>query len=204
MKENLACHLEIKVPESGGREERHRIHVAWSPVWSFHSQRWFGLPSSAGVGLVFSEVHSQRSHIPGDFRAHHAFFCWQDLWRCWFHFPAGLGNCPHCQRYQKLVQWPWCYCAWLWENPWGIFKRKMRNSRSWRAEDSIVPQADRFHSSLMLEFVLKKPRPSTECLNEHSLKNVNFSVLQILFRWILGNILIFWDTGFLTFISCKL
>ncbi len=33
--------------------------------------------------------------------------------RCWFHFPAGLGTCPHCQRYQKLVQWPWCYCAWL-------------------------------------------------------------------------------------------
>ncbi len=41
---NLAFHLEIKVPESGGRVERHRIHVAWSPVWSFHSQWWFGLP----------------------------------------------------------------------------------------------------------------------------------------------------------------
>ncbi len=27
-----------------GRVERHRIHVAWSPVWSFHSQWWFGLP----------------------------------------------------------------------------------------------------------------------------------------------------------------
>ncbi len=25
-------------------DERHRIHVAWSPVWSFHSQWWFGLP----------------------------------------------------------------------------------------------------------------------------------------------------------------
>ncbi len=62
---------------------------------------------------VFSEVHSQRSHLPGDFRALHASFCWQALWRCWFHFPAGLGTCPHCQRYQKLVQWPWCYCAWL-------------------------------------------------------------------------------------------
>ncbi len=24
-----------------------------------------------------------------------------------------LSTCPHCQRYQKLVQWPWCYCAWL-------------------------------------------------------------------------------------------
>ncbi len=44
IKVNLAFHLEIKVPESGGRVERHRIHVVWSPVWSFHSQWWFGLP----------------------------------------------------------------------------------------------------------------------------------------------------------------
>ncbi len=44
MKVNFAFDLEIKVPESGGRVERHRIHVAWSPVWSFHSQWWFGLP----------------------------------------------------------------------------------------------------------------------------------------------------------------
>ncbi len=28
MKVNVAFNLEIKVPESGGREERHRIHVA--------------------------------------------------------------------------------------------------------------------------------------------------------------------------------
>ncbi len=62
---------------------------------------------------VFSEVHSQHSHLPGHFGALHASFCWQALWRCWFHFPAGLGTCPHWQRYQKLVQWPWCYCAWL-------------------------------------------------------------------------------------------
>ncbi len=32
MKVNLAFPLEIRVPESGGREERHRIHVAWGPV----------------------------------------------------------------------------------------------------------------------------------------------------------------------------
>ncbi len=32
MKENFAFPLEIRVPESGGREERHRIHVAWGPV----------------------------------------------------------------------------------------------------------------------------------------------------------------------------
>ncbi len=91
---------------------------------------------------VFSEVHSQRSHLPGNFRALHASFCWQALWRCWFHFPAGLGTCPHCQRYQKLVQWPWCYCAWLasklaWpaDNLWGIVKRKMRDTRPNNADD---------------------------------------------------------------------
>ncbi len=73
-----------------------------------------------------------------------AFFCWQALWRCWFHFPAGLGTCPHRQRYQKLVQWPWCYCAWLarklaWPEPhresMGIVKRKMRDTRPNNADD---------------------------------------------------------------------
>ncbi len=76
------------------------------------------------------------------FEALHASFCWQALWRCWFHFPAGLGTCPHCQRYQKLVQWPWCYCAWLasklaWVsmNLWGIVKRKMRDTRPNNADE---------------------------------------------------------------------
>ncbi len=32
MKVNFAFPLEIRVPESGGREERHIIHVAWGPV----------------------------------------------------------------------------------------------------------------------------------------------------------------------------
>ncbi len=70
MKVNFAFHLEIKVPEFGGRVERHRIHVAWSPVWSFHSQWWFGLPCHllVLVHCVFW-VHSQRSHLPGIFRA---------------------------------------------------------------------------------------------------------------------------------------
>ncbi len=113
IKVHFAFHLK-SCPRVWRRVERHRIHVAWSPVWSFHSQWWFGLPCHLLVLVtVFSEVHSQRSHLPGNFRALHASFCWQALWRCWFHFPAGLGTCPHCQRYQKLVQWPWCYCAWL-------------------------------------------------------------------------------------------
>ncbi len=92
--------------------------------------------------IVFSEVHSQRSHLPGSFRALHASFCWQALWRCWFHFPAGLGTCPHCQRYQKLVQWAWCYCTWLASKlAWpelhreSMVKRKMRDTRPNNADD---------------------------------------------------------------------
>ncbi len=107
IKVNFAFNLEIRVPESGGRVEKHRIHVAWGPVWSFHSQRWFGLSWRLLV-LIHCVFWSPQStqHLPGHFRALHASFCWQALWRCWFHFPAGLGTCPHCQRYQKLVQWP--------------------------------------------------------------------------------------------------
>ncbi len=117
IKVNFAFNLEIKVPESGGRAERHRIHVAWSPVWSFHSQWWFGLPCHLLV-LVHCVFWSPQLTQPytrkltGN-RGLHASFSGQALWRCWFHFPAGLGTSTQCQRYQKLVQWPWCYCAWL-------------------------------------------------------------------------------------------
>ncbi len=63
MKVNFAFHLEIKVPESGGRLERHIIHVAWSPVWSFHSQWWFGLPCHLLV-LVHCVFWSPQSTQP--------------------------------------------------------------------------------------------------------------------------------------------
>ncbi len=70
--------------------------------------------SSAGVGPLCFLKSTVNAAIYQDILEHfHASFCWQALWRCWFNFPAGLGTCPHCQRYQKLVQWPWCYCAWL-------------------------------------------------------------------------------------------
>ncbi len=63
MKVNFAFNLEIKVPESGGRIKRHRIHVAWSPVWSFHSQWWFGLPCHLLV-LVHCVFWSPQSMQP--------------------------------------------------------------------------------------------------------------------------------------------
>ncbi len=50
MKVNLAFYLEKKVPESGRRVEMHKIHVAWSSVWSFQSVMIWAAMSSAGVG----------------------------------------------------------------------------------------------------------------------------------------------------------
>ncbi len=98
---------------------------------------------------------------------------WQALWRCWFHFPAGLSTCPHCQRYQKLVlvtPWPWCYCAWLaiklaWHEPYrestGYCQEKAKRHQTqqcrWpegRYQSNLgfhytweVPQADHLHAT---------------------------------------------------------
>ncbi len=63
MKVHFAFHLEIKVSESGGRVERHRIQAAWSPVWGFHSQWWFGLPCHLLV-LVHCVFWSPQSTQP--------------------------------------------------------------------------------------------------------------------------------------------
>ncbi len=49
---------------------------------------------------VFYEVHSQRSHLPGNFRALHASFCWPALWRCWFHFQQDLAP-AHTAKHTK-------------------------------------------------------------------------------------------------------
>ncbi len=82
-------------------------------TWAKEKKNW----TVAQWSKVFSDESKfciSFGNLPGNIRALHACFCWQALWRCWFHFPAGLvGTCPHSQRYQKLLQWPWCYFAWL-------------------------------------------------------------------------------------------
>ncbi len=102
IKVHFAFHLEIRVPESGGREERHRIHVAWSPVWSLHSQWWFG-----PLCFLKSTVNAA---IYQDILEHFMLPSVDKLYRdANFIFQQDLAP-AHCQRCQKLVQWPWCYC----------------------------------------------------------------------------------------------
>ncbi len=86
-------------------------------------------------------------------------------------------------------------------------KRSIQQSR--RAEGSIVPrQCHRLIASMPhltdAGICAKGARAGIECINEHTLKNLNFSVLQILFLIDLSKyskILRYW---FLTFIRCKL
>lgn len=78
-----------------------------------------------------------------DSRALLPLFCWQALWRCWFYFLAALGTGSHCQRYQKLIQWPWCYCAWLarkaaWPEP---HRKSMKNCQE-KDEETRSNNAD--------------------------------------------------------------
>ncbi len=124
--------------------------------------------SSAGVGPLCFLKSTVNAAIYQEILEH---FSWQALWRCWFHFPAELGTCPHCQRYQKLVQLPWCYCAWLasklaWPEPHREYigycqeedERHQTQQCRWPESHcqrnlgfhttSAVPQTDNLHATL--------------------------------------------------------
>ncbi len=118
-----------------------------------------------------------------------------------FLFQHGFSTCPQCQNHFQVVCWPWYYGAWLAsQHAWpeshiksmGYFQEKDEKQSKNTDELKAVPQAAALessstgwslpcHTSLMLEFVLKEPRPSIDCINEHTLKNLNFSGLQTLF-----------------------
>ncbi len=108
MKVNVAFYLEIKVPESGVRVERHRIQAAWSPVWSFHNQWWFGLPCHL---LVL--VQSQRSNLPGNEILEH--FMPPSADKLYgdadFLFQQDLAT-AHAAKGPKSGSMTMCYCDW--------------------------------------------------------------------------------------------
>ncbi len=147
MKVNFAFHLKIKVPESGGRVERHRIHVAWSPVWSFHSQWWFGLPCHLLV-LVHCVFWSPQSTQPyRNFRAlmlpsadklygDADFIFQQDLAPA--HTAKGTKSWFN-DHGVTVLDWP-ANSPDLnpIENLWGIVKRKMRDTRPNNADELMA------------------------------------------------------------------
>ena len=99
---SFVFHLETKVLESGGRVEKLITKVAWSPVLSFHSLWWFGVQCHLLVLVHCVFCHCTR--LPITFWVLQKAGQQKEAWRCIFHFPAGFGTCPHCQKRQKLVK----------------------------------------------------------------------------------------------------
>ncbi len=145
MKVNFAFHLEIKVPESGGRVERHRIHVAWSPVWSFQSVMIWAAMSSAGVGPLCFLKSTVNAAIYQEILEHFMlpsadklygdadFIFQQDLAPA--HTAKGTKSWFNDHGVTRL-DWP-ANSPDLnpIENLWGIVKRKMRDTRPNNADE---------------------------------------------------------------------
>lgn len=70
--------------ESNVSEDQYEVSTVSDNLgWHFLCWCW---------ATVLYQVQSQHSHLPGDFRAHRAFICWQALGRYRFPFPAGCAH----------------------------------------------------------------------------------------------------------------
>ncbi len=70
--------------------------------------------SSAGVGSLCFLKSTVNADIYQDMLEHFILPSADKLYGdADFIFQQDLVPAHYCQRYQKLVQWPWCYCAWL-------------------------------------------------------------------------------------------
>ncbi len=101
--------------ESEERLERHRIQDAWSPVWSFWSQWWFGVPWRQLV-LVHCVLSSPKSIQPSTRRfwsilCLHLLASFMEMLISFFQ--QDFSTCPQCQKHVQVVCWPWYYCACL-------------------------------------------------------------------------------------------
>ncbi len=210
---HFAFHLEIKVPESGGRVEKNPSCLKSSVKFPQSVMIW-GAVTSAGVGplcFIKSKVNAAiYQEILEHFMLPSADKLYGDADFIFQHLPTVLKPLPSGLLTMILV-FDWSANTAdlnnIW-NLWYIFKRNSWSNNT--IKGSIVPQQCHRLIAFMPQLsdsliCAKGALTKWECINEHTLKNFNFFVLQIIFFFFIsGNILIFWDTGFFTFMRCKL
>ncbi len=97
------CSPGIK-PTTFSSQIKYILHLIWksNQIKFPQSVMIWAAMSSGGVGpLCFLKSTVNAVIYQEILRALHASFCWQALWRCWFHFPAGLGTCPTLPKVPK-------------------------------------------------------------------------------------------------------
>ncbi len=94
-----------RVWRKGG--EAHSPSLFKSSVKFPQSVMIWGAMSSAGVGPLSFLKTNVNAPVYQEILEHFMLPSADQL------FNDGFGSCPHCQKHQKLVKWPWCWCAWL-------------------------------------------------------------------------------------------
>ncbi len=86
--------------------------VAWSPVWSFHSLWWFGVQCHLLV-LVHCVFWKPTSLHPftKKFWSTSCFLLLTSFLKMLISFSSRIWHLPTLPKHQKLVKWPWCWCA---------------------------------------------------------------------------------------------
>ncbi len=164
VKVNVAFNLEIKVPKSWGRVERHRIQAAWIPVWSFWSQWWFGVLWHLLV-LVHCVLSSPKS-MQTSTRRFWSTLCFH-LLASFMQMLISFSSRTLAPAHSAKTTSKWfadndttvlncqsTYLTWTPYGIYGIFSRERWETvdptikTSWRLNSaSAVPLADRFHAT---------------------------------------------------------
>ncbi len=147
MRASFVFHLETKVLESGGRVEKLRAQVAWSPVLSFHSRWWFGCNVICWCwSIVFFENQRHCTRLPRTLE-HFMLPSADQLFKdADFIFQQDLASCPHCQKPQKLVKWPANSPDLNIENIWVLSRGKLE-TRDQKMQMSWRPLSNNFSSN---------------------------------------------------------
>ncbi len=144
MRASFVFHLETKVLESGGRVEKLRAHVTWSPVLSFHSLWWFWVQCHLLVGSLCFVKTNVIAPVYQEMLEHFMLPSADQLFKdADFIFQQDLAP-AHTAKSTKswlkdhgvgVLDWPANSPDLNIENLWSIVKRKMRNKRPKNADE---------------------------------------------------------------------